>query len=217
MNQSLNNLSSTLENLSLNNSIDTNEDTIIKYNHVLTPSIHDLINRINILMEEEDLDKRRNLLEELMKNAQLKLRELKKYAYIEESAPYTRNLIWETDRYALILMCWKPRTDSVIHSHGGSSCWARIVNGEVRERRYLFNDDTQTPELNNDTLLEVGQVTYIDDALGLHSLCNPSGAYSMSLHLYMPPIKTAKYFEVKDKKMHKCEMIYHRKHNQSST
>uniref|UniRef100_A0A7S1KLE2 Cysteine dioxygenase n=1 Tax=Percolomonas cosmopolitus TaxID=63605 RepID=A0A7S1KLE2_9EUKA len=192
---------------------------IIKHSHVIAPSIRNLINQIDSIQSRSDVSdsQKSNLLGQLMKSFPLRNRDLKKYALIEQSAPYTRNLIWETETYALILMCWKPRTDSVIHTHGGSSCWARVVNGEVSEKRYKMDPETDEPLMLSQEVHEVGSVTYIDDSLGLHALCNPTNAFSMSLHLYTPPIRSSTYFDANDREMHVCHMKYHHKHHSTST
>ena len=158
----------------------SSSDPIIRHSHLIAPSIRTLIQRIDAIKGNEHLseDEITQQLGQLMKEFPLRNRDLKKYALVEESAPYTRNLIWETDTYALILMCWKPRTNSPIHTHGGSNCWAKIVNGEVCERRYTAGHEIDgkkgEPVLISEEIQEVGTVTYIDDSLGLHSLSNPT-------------------------------------------
>lgn len=107
------------------------------------------------------------------------------YAIIDETRPYTRNLIaTDNENYALLLLCWKPNEESHIHNHPCDGCWLKVFRGKVRECRYDCS-------LNcvSDVTLDEGELAYITDSMGYHKIGNPSvHNNAITLHLYAPPI-----------------------------
>ena len=70
----------------------------------------------------------------------------------------------------------------------------QVLKGSIRERRFATPAPSPSPSpttpLKATSNLEFGlnKVTYMADALGLHSIENPSPTeYAVSLHLYTPP------------------------------
>jgi hypothetical protein len=70
-----------------------------------------------------------------------------------------------------------------MHDHGESSCWLRVLEGQVHEARHLAEDDRRVTEC-----LSPGQATYINNEMGLHQISNPSDSMAVTIHVYAPPL-----------------------------
>ena len=75
----------------------------------------------------------------------------------------------------------------------------RVLQGQVRERRYQPMLVSSKQERNNATELFCTQdvtvskedgTIFIEDSLGYHSVGNPGAVASVTLHLYSPPIQS---------------------------
>ena len=123
--------------------------------------------------------------------------ELARFAHFDADKRYTRNLIATegqtaaSNGFTLMLLCWNPGKESPIHDHPCDGCWFRVMGGRVREVRYAHPPPgAASPALLQTGVLEAacGDVSYMDDSLGLHKVGNPSaGVPALTLHLYSPP------------------------------
>lgn len=113
----------------------------------------------------------------------------KTFALYDEKTPYTRNLIHSVPKlFSLMTLCWNPNSSSPCHDHSGSECFMRLVQGQLSESR------VQLPSKNvNTTQMKIGDVSYINDSIGFHSVTNPSKTNkACSLHLYIPPYQSCR-------------------------
>lgn len=109
------------------------------------------------------------------------------------NAHYTRNCIERTDEFELVLLCWEEGQTTPIHCHGGEECWVYIVDGTMREDRFDYDEYDQL--VKTDVLEEsAGDVSFMNDDLGFHTLTNTAEGRSMSLHLYAHPIKKCRVY-----------------------
>ena len=106
---------------------------------------------------------------------------------------YTRNCIFENEKFELILLCWEKDQVTPIHDHGGEECWVKVIHGTLKETLYKeeFSGLTQL----NTTISVKGTISYMIDFMGYHKLENISGHRAMSLHLYAKPIKKCNVFD----------------------
>ena len=110
-----------------------------------------------------------------------------------EGDNYTRNSIYRSEEFELILLCWNPGDETPIHSHDGQKCWVYQVSSTIEEERYE-KDSHGNPSLTHKQSLEEGALTYMDDRMGYHVLANRSERRASTLHLYMRPIDNCEYF-----------------------
>ena len=116
----------------------------------------------------------------------IKEAELTKYAYWNTKG-YTRNCIERTDEFELLLLCWNPGDTTPIHGHGEQRCWVYQVSGSMEEVVYKENAQNEiTPDRSRQ--LKPGDLCYMEDSMGYHTIHNNSGVRAMSLHLYAKPI-----------------------------
>lgn len=127
--------------------------------------------------------------------------------------PYTRNCVARTDEYELILLCWNPRAESLIHDHGGQKCWVRQVSGKVEEVRYELHENGMN--ISNHEVLGPGETTFMDDEMGVHKIGNPTDEKSMTLHLYATPIDECKCYDDQGKVIETAVMSYDTIHDLS--
>ena len=123
--------------------------------------------------------------------------EVDKYAFWDCEKPYTRNLVC-TDHmnYTLILMCWNPGKESHPHNHPCDGCFVRTIRGCIRETRFEAHPETNELRKTGVGFCNEGQVTFINDSMGLHKIGNPNrDVGAVSLHLYTPPFKTCRVWK----------------------
>ncbi|MAU93987.1 MAG: hypothetical protein CMJ93_07250 [Planctomycetes bacterium] len=112
---------------------------------------------------------------------------------------YTRNLVSRRDSFELLLLCWKPGTQSPIHDHAGQNCWMAVLEGELEEVYYSEPkdaDDSAQVFVAKGRVQSYaeGEVAAIDDSIAYH-LTRPAGAArAVSMHLYAKAIDSCRTF-----------------------
>ncbi|WP_223267211.1 cysteine dioxygenase [Polaribacter sp. IC073] len=106
---------------------------------------------------------------------------------------YTRNCIVDSEKFELILICWREGDQTAIHDHGGEECWVKAIEGEFKETIYK-KDETGELKAVKTTISKPNDITYMKDFMGFHRLENMSKKRSMSLHLYAKPIRNCNVF-----------------------
>lgn len=126
-------------------------------------------------------------------------REWRQYTNFTE-VKYTRNLVGHDEKFTALLLCWNKGQASPIHDHAGSSCWVKVLSGNLEETMYEPVDKTN-PEAEG--LRELGtaivgkeQSCYINDSMGFHRVANPSrDDVLVTLHIYSPPFTFCNVFD----------------------
>ena len=105
----------------------------------------------------------------------------------EES--YTRNLVFHSERFEILILCWGAGQESPIHNHEGQDCWMAVLDGDVEEARYPTPKEVRPGPLTprESKVFARGQVAYIHDDIGLHLVRGFGGSPAVSLHLYAKP------------------------------
>lgn len=115
---------------------------------------------------------------------------------------FTKNLVAEFGNGLcnIILMGWGPNQMSSIHSHNGSRCFVKVLQGSINEIR-LACPSKEKPSVQVNLAEEQGQtlkandVCYIDDQIGAHKVTNKSNEVpAISMHIYVPAYKTARVY-----------------------
>ncbi|UYV62273.1 CDO1 [Cordylochernes scorpioides] len=112
---------------------------------------------------------------------------------------YTRNLVSRGNgKYNLMVLCWSEGQASSIHSHAGSHCFMKVLSGSLKELKYDWPDSSRQSEMTvrEENLLQINDVAYINDSLGLHRMENPNHTEcAVSLHLYSPSFSECTVFD----------------------
>ncbi len=143
---------------------------------------------------------------DIAKQLSIPAEDLLPYAFWSKTN-YTRNCIFRTDDFELLLLCWEEGQETSIHSHNGEECWVYLAQGKLREKRFMEHEHQL--KLKADVKMTKERLSYMNDDLGYHSLHNLSQGRSMSLHLYVGPIDECSiYKEEKDKFVRKALNYY---------
>jgi len=124
---------------------------------------------------------------------------------------YTRNLIFANDQFEFMVLYWRSSQETRIHNHSSSRCWMTTLQGEMTEAVYIpylpagekpITDPNVCPDLiiSEKSVHRPGDVTFIEDDIGLHKVGNLShNQDAVTLHLYSPPIRELTLYEPEKK------------------
>jgi cysteine dioxygenase len=153
------------------------------------------------LRRGRDIPRMTRILESLRFNP----KEFQRYAHFA-AGKYTRNLVGYNGAFTLLMLCWDRGQESPIHDHSGSSCFMKILEGELHEVRYDATNPNQLG-LRSITQMHEEQVAYIDDTQGVHKMVNPSADRgAISLHVYIPPYVKCSIFNLVDSTCRQVDM-----------
>lgn len=128
----------------------------------------------------------------IIKEINIPISEFESYASWEEDG-YTRNCIYRSDDYELILLCWDKGASTPIHGHDGQKCWVYQIEGEISEIRYEKFNSGDLFETNR-IQLDLGKLTFMNNSMGYHKLSNGNERRAMTLHAYVLPITSCEYY-----------------------
>eukprot|EP00757_Euglenozoa_sp_SAG-D1_P018940 gene18940-6295_t len=84
---------------------------------------------------ENHTDEHISEISQLLTNASLQREEWSQYVHFMHSS-YTRNLVGFDKKFTALLLCWNNAQTSPIHDHAGSSCWVKVLDGVLEEKKY---------------------------------------------------------------------------------
>ena len=119
---------------------------------------------------------------------------------------YSRNCIVRKEGFEIILICWDQKAKTPIHDHNGQDCWMIQVSGTVVEKRFKLNEGKF--DLTNEAYLKEGNITYMNDRMGFHTLENISENRAMTLHIYANPIDQCKIYNQEKSEFELKELVY---------
>ncbi|XP_052096557.1 cysteine dioxygenase type 1-like [Mytilus californianus] len=125
-------------------------------------------------------------------------KEWKKFAKFDPHR-YTRNLVDEGNgKFNLMILCWNTAQASSIHDHANSHCFLKVMEGHLNEELFDWPENEEIQEMKpiKKTRLDLNEVGYMSDKLGIHRIENPSHTdNAVSLHLYCPPFDECQSFD----------------------
>ncbi|CAH0551607.1 unnamed protein product [Brassicogethes aeneus] len=157
-------------------------------------NLQDLINQLRVIFESDNVNI--ELVNYVMNSYKSNPLDWKKYAKFDRYR-YTRNLVdTGNGKYNLIALCWGEGHGSSIHDHSNSHCFMKILQGSLDEIKFAWpKEKGQQLEEIERKKIELNQVAYMNDSLGLHRVENSSNVdTAISLHLYCPPYNKCKVF-----------------------
>ena len=145
----------------------------------------------------------------VIKRTNISVSDFEKYAsWID--GKYSRNCIARKDTYEMILICWDEYAKTSIHDHGGQHCWVLQISGTIIEKRFDKNETGLT--LIDEAELRAGNISYMNDKMGYHTLENNSQSRSMTLHIYANPINQCNVYNKEKSKFELKDMTYDAMH-----
>ena len=123
-------------------------------------------------------------LEEYLEN------DYKKYIHVNEMK-YNRERIYIDDEIEVLIITWGKNQESKIHDHSENGCFLKILEGSLEEN--VFSNDLNSVKKR---VLKKGNISYMDNKIGLHSVKNNSDdKVCVSIHIYSPPNHSTKFFD----------------------
>lgn len=143
-----------------------------------------------------------NLIDEIYKIKFTNVIELKKLlekysendykTYIKMSnKDYCRNTVYIDleKNYEILILTWPPNCKSKIHNHPHNGCLLKVLQGSLIEN--IYNKDLKIIKTN---YININDIGYMDDSIGLHEIINNSNEIAVSIHIYSPIYYKPKYF-----------------------
>ena len=122
---------------------------------------------------------------------------------------YTRNLVYKSETFELLVICWGVGQEAPIHGHEGEYCWSRVEKGSLRFTNY--REVSEVP-LVLDKLGEPvdGKQGHLDGPAIIHEVENPSsfGEAAVSLHVYSHPYEECDIYDLAKGKKHRMQLAY---------
>ena len=92
---------------------------------------------------------------------------------------YYKHIVYKNDLFEIIVIKWNKGSETKIHSHPKNWCLLKLIEGKLKENRYINNNLYQT------SIIEENNVGYMHDNIGQHKIISLEDSYSV--HLYSPP------------------------------
>ncbi len=93
-------------------------------------SLEDLIQKLNIPARKDT-----SYYNQLIQSVNISSKNISSYCHWDEQS-YTRSLVFGTDFYQLLILCWQQGQASPVHDHQGQDCWMHVVDGSIQETLY---------------------------------------------------------------------------------
>ncbi len=185
-------------------------ETREKYaNFSLPMTITPLDRFLRFLDEQDPAAIRQGSLDHFLATERVEPDDLLSFVFFREDT-YARNLVYRTEHIELLMLCWLPGNRTPIHDHGGQRAWISMHTGELTFNTYApIIDERKLPVLTNDAEPQIaGELLYIDDSIGIHSIVNASRKPAISMHLYAAPMKKCRMWDERAKQFVWKELTY---------
>lgn len=110
------------------------------------------------------------------------------------SSHYTRNLVYRSELFELMVICWDIGQRSRVHNHQGQNCWMAVPIGRLVVQNYsvIRQDESMgfcELEEADEVLVDSRQPSFVDPAIPVHAVANPVefDQRAASLHVYSRP------------------------------
>ena len=102
---------------------------------------------------------------------------------------FQKNLIQRDNNFEMFLINWPVEYQSNIHNHADYGCLMKVLQGSLQENIYSKQLDLLETKFKTK-----GNVSYIDDSIGYHSINTLNDLSSVSIHIYSPPLHKTDYY-----------------------
>ena len=127
---------------------------------------------------------------------------LRPYLYYSP-ASYTRNLIFKSEQFELIAICWEVGQASRIHNHREQRCWMAVPIGKLKNQNFrVLNRDPQKLtcqlEATSSLLITPTSPLEVDQEEPVHQVLNLAEwkERAVSLHVYSRPFNTCEVYSL---------------------
>ncbi|CDQ21595.1 cysteine dioxygenase [Halobacillus karajensis] len=124
----------------------------------------------------------------------ISIEELQSYLKTPEGKPYYRQMIYADDKVEMIVMNWA-EIECSPHDHGQSSGWIQVMNGTTKQTVYQAQGESIPLPLFTE-YKENGSLFFAPKH-GIHKMGREGDPPLVTLHLYSPPIRGMRVFDLK--------------------
>lgn len=144
---------------------------------------------------------------QLMKLVNIEDQEIKKCINFSDEN-YTRNLFFKDNRFEILIMCWNTNQKSPIHDHYQSFSVEKLFSGKIINTNYHYvNPETDEIQETNSEDLNAGGVIFSSPG-EVHKIEPADNLPAVSIHLYSPPLKQMKCFNLENKTAQWAKLRY---------
>lgn len=141
------------------------------------------------IMDNLILDLNKNIFEDYLKYIEkYDSKDWKKFVCVNNKS-YTRVLVYRNESIEIYIITWSCNQSAKIHDHSQNGCYLKMLQGSLEEDIY----DNKLNLLSTNIIKE-GDISFMNNNIGFHSINNKSSGISVSLHVYSPPNHKTKYF-----------------------
>lgn len=105
--------------------------------------------------------------------------------------------------YGMYLVVWNPFCETSIHNHPEGGCLMKILEGQIIQHKFSNNEMLKCSDD-----LKCGDISYINDNIGLHRILNNKMKYAYSLHLYSPALEEYKIKKSYPRRPMPCDVYF---------
>jgi cysteine dioxygenase len=155
-------------------------------------SLHELV---GILQDDASLNRER--MRALLDRISVSTEDIQRRARFSDHR-YARNLVYKTDRFEVMIMCWHAGQRSSIHDHAGSLGGLKILRGALTESLFEKAPNGMIKSLSSIDYA-IGE-TRVEETSLIHQISNLQAAngQAISLHIYAPPLMRMNVYSLED-------------------
>lgn len=132
-------------------------------------------------------------LKEVIQSLHLTTDQLQPYLVEPAALGYGRNVLYLNEDVEVVLIHMPGNRQTQLHDHGGSIGCIYVVEGELVNRMFQYNDNDQQVLVSEDVSIEGDFLKVTEE--DIHLLKNPSSQPFISFHVYSPPLKNIKLYD----------------------
>lgn len=114
---------------------------------------------------------------------------------------YTRTCIYKNKSVEVLILAWDSGQVTDIHNHLGHNCYWKVLNGNIVERTFEWDETTKQLEYKEEKSLTEGDFGFDDNKTFFHQIINNSDEPAITLHIYSRPLETCSVFDSENKKL----------------
>jgi len=134
--------------------------------------------------------------------------ELRPYLFVLPDR-YTRNLIYKSDAFELLLLVWPPGQAALVHGHEGEKCWTRVEEGRLHFTNYREKRGKRGSSVELEIVSQaVGGVGHVDGPADIHGVENRSDLLALTLHLYARPYDECDVYDLEHRRKTRKKLEY---------
>nr|KAI8751870.1 cysteine dioxygenase type 1-like; partial [Biomphalaria glabrata] len=112
-----------------------------------------------------------------------------------DNEKYTRHLVYQNNKFSLLILTFPPRVGNKIHGHGDSYTVFKVLNGSLVEKQYRRDDGQVRLTCRADNVYLTNEICKSPCSVQYHSVENHQDTVAISLVLYFPRVKVAHWYE----------------------